>query len=110
MHKVGRELVDLWKAKANLANGRPFAADQDLKYTVVDISWGVITGNSPGTIPSQRRSLSLVTDSTTTATEHKPVEFKDVTKSEEYEALDSLLSTTNVSLSMMFASMFFGVS
>lgn len=97
MHTVGRELVALWKAKATVANGSPFPADQDLKYTVVDISWGVITGTSPGTIRSQMGALLLTDETKAQNNKEKPVEFQHVTKSEEYEALDSLLDTTNVS-------------
>lgn len=51
------ELVDLWRQKARLAQGRPIDVSRDTKYCTIDTIWAATFGEQIGAAASQAKHL-----------------------------------------------------
>ena len=52
------EVIQLWRIKASLAQGRAFEASEDIKHFALDAIWAATFGSSAGTTESQVNLLS----------------------------------------------------
>ena len=57
VYKSALELVELWRLKASLADGRPFAAQEDLEVAAFDAIWIAILGSELGGVRSEIQTL-----------------------------------------------------
>ena len=57
VYKSALELVELWRLKASLADGRPFAAQEDFELAAFDAIWIAILGSELGGVRSEIETL-----------------------------------------------------
>ena len=57
VYKSALELVELWRLKVSLADGRPFAAQEDLEVAAFDAIWIAILGSELGGVRSEIQIL-----------------------------------------------------
>lgn len=55
IYACGQELVELWKKKAELSNGKPFSAATDIHYCALDAIFNITFGYENGVKVIQRR-------------------------------------------------------
>lgn len=58
MHKTVLELIALWQRKAVLAEGRPFRADDDIRYMTLDAIWAIALGDRLRCVETRGVSLT----------------------------------------------------
>lgn len=61
MWESTQNLIELWRTKARLAEGRPFAVAKDLHKSALDIIWAATFGFETGSARAQNKLLSSLT-------------------------------------------------
>ncbi|KAK5706190.1 hypothetical protein LTR97_001177 [Elasticomyces elasticus] len=96
-------ILDLWKIKADLAQGHAFEATQDLDQLMVDNITGIAFGTSTGVIDAQvklLKSLSKLLEPPTGLA--KPVLFPSAPHPEIYDALTKVAWSSEIGLKSPF--------
>ncbi|TWU78561.1 hypothetical protein ED733_003365 [Metarhizium rileyi] len=57
MHKFALELVELFKTKVNIADGRPFSVERDFDLATLDIIWASILGSDLNGVLNERAGI-----------------------------------------------------
>ena len=96
VHKSARELVDLWRLKASLADGRPFPAQEDLELAAFDAIWVAILGSELGGVRSEIEALDAEASSLSIELpkdKDLPARLPSATRSDLYKAVAYLNGT-----------------
>lgn len=57
MHRAAAELVELWRVRARVADGRPFWVQNDFKTSTYDVIWKVLLGSDVNRVNSEREAV-----------------------------------------------------
>lgn len=93
MHKTAVELVELFKAKAQVADGRPFWVAEDYKIATFDVIWKAMLGSELNGINYERDAVLKGAASLPQPTsKDDPASLAMASKSDEWEAAGYFLS------------------
>lgn len=87
IHKSSLELVELWKEKALLAEGRPFAVQGDFEIAAFDAIWVAILGSEVGGIRADIKALKTVQATNLSDSEEEAAILPSAPRSDLYEAI-----------------------
>jgi cytochrome P450 len=100
-HSHAKYLIHLWKAKAAVANGRPFEIASDLEEIMTDSIFAVAFGVSRGGIDAKIDALSSPFG-TTIVHDHEVVVFSTVERSAVYDDIGAVLRSPEIALKSPF--------
>lgn len=87
IHKSSMELVELWKEKALLAEGRPFAVQSDFETAAFDAIWVAILGSELGGTRADIKALKTVQAINLPDSEEEAAILPSTPRSELYQAI-----------------------
>ncbi|RDW62238.1 hypothetical protein BP6252_11671 [Coleophoma cylindrospora] len=77
IHEAVNNLINLWRLKTRLAEGRPFRANVDLKHAIFDAIWVIAIGENANGVNNQLDFLSGLPSSTTFDVKDSAVVFPE---------------------------------
>ncbi|KAI3397319.1 hypothetical protein diail_10976 [Diaporthe ilicicola] len=87
MHRTAEQLVELWRARARVADGRPFWAQGDFKISTYDVIWKALLGSEVKAVNSEREAvLERAHAIAQPDSKDEPAEMAVAPMREEYEA------------------------
>lgn len=93
MHNTALELVELFRAKAQVADGRPFWVAEDYKIATFDVIWKAMLGSEQNGINHERDAVLEGASSLLQPTsKDDPASLAMASKSDEWEAAGYFLS------------------
>ena len=94
IYKSALELIDLWRLKTLLADGRPFAAQEDFQLAAFDAIWVAILGSELGGVRSEIETLNAEASSIKLPKDKDhPAPLPSATRSDMYNAVAYLNNT-----------------
>ena len=99
----GLDLIDLWRTKARLADGKPFAAEQDIHYTALDAIFDAAFGTEDGVEILRARNNHLMQASKPTHDNPKDsfVTFSEPVLPKTVTAINTLDDSTEYALASL---------
>lgn len=92
------ELLSLWRRKAALANGHPFAADEDIANAALDTIWAVSVGREARTTALQLELLSSRSALDLPANKDAEVVFPQAPIPRDVECIRTVIGSVEVGL------------
>lgn len=102
IHEATLDLVRLWNLKADLAQGRPFEAHEDIAHTALDAIWVVALGSSADTIANQANLLATTSGMQIPADEDVPVVFPQAPHPPAFNAVLTMVESVTPLISSPF--------
>ena len=102
MHKNALALIELWREKARLAAGHPFAAIGDVKAAAMDIIWGATFGSQMNVSDTQTKLLSGLSHIEQPAGPEDEIVFPRAPEPESFEAVLAVCDSCEVPLKALF--------
>lgn len=102
MHTSALCLLDLWRHKMRLAEGRSFSIEQDLKHAGLDIIWAATFGDGMSALQAQidflsgRKSIPLPKNT------NRAVSIEEATPPKEFTAIANLTDLTEMAQASPF--------
>lgn len=92
-------MVELWRKKAMLGNGHPFAADEDIGNTALDTIWAAAVGSESKATMSQLDALTNMSVTNLPITPEGAVVFPQAPTPYDIVAIRTVVDTMEVGLS-----------
>lgn len=95
------KLVELWKEKARLAEGRPFSAYYDIHNTTLDIIWAATVGGSMGPNTARTDRLASIEKLESSTDVDKPVVFPEPGDPPAFKSIITLVESMTIPINSM---------
>lgn len=103
MYKSALELVELWRVKARVAEGRAFPCAEDFKLATFDVIWGAMLGSDLRGVEKERKGvIAGVGDIEQPESKEEPAALSTTERSVEYQASVYFLGVVGQTLSSPF--------
>jgi cytochrome P450 len=101
-HSDARSLIQLWKAKGAVADGRPFDIASDVEEVMNDSIFAVAFGVSRGAIAAKLEALKEHPPVTTIVRDNEVMVFPTAKRSAVYEDIGTVLGSPEIALKSPF--------
>jgi hypothetical protein len=102
MYKNALALIGLWREKARLAGGHPFAAIEDVKAAAMDIIWGATFGSQMNVSDEQTKLLSGLGHIDQPADQEDEIVFPRATDPEGFKAVLTICDSVEIPAKALF--------
>lgn len=93
MHRNALSMIELWREKARLARGHPFAAKDDIKAAAMDIIWAAAFGTQMKVADTQTSLLSGLSSIDLPADPEKEATLPSAPNPEAFDAVLTVSDT-----------------
>lgn len=97
-----RSMVDLWREKARLAEGRPISATTDVHNTTLDIIWAATFGGEIGPNRTRTKRLAATKSLNLASNMDKAVDFPETQDPPAFKSILTLVESMTIPLNSMF--------
>lgn len=97
-----RSMVDLWREKARLAEGRPFTAATDVHNTTLDIIWAATFAGDIGPNKSRTKQLNNIPKLDLSGDIDKPVDFPEIEDPPAFRSIHTLVESMSIPVTAVF--------
>ncbi|GAB1743990.1 hypothetical protein NU219Hw_g1030t1 [Hortaea werneckii] len=98
IHSTALDIIELWKQKTRLADGRPFDATKDVYKGALDVIWAATFGSEVGTTKKQVAVLSETSEVKLAHDKDTSVRFPTARDPEAFTALMTISDTIEIAL------------
>ncbi|KAM0722249.1 hypothetical protein Q7P37_001690 [Cladosporium fusiforme] len=102
MHRNALSMIELWREKARLARGHPFAAKDDIKAAAMDIIWAAAFGTQMKVADTQTSLLSGLSSIDLPADPEKEATLPSAPNPEAFDAVLTVSDTVEIALQSLF--------
>ena len=100
--RISLDVIELWKQKTRLAQGRPFEAVDDIFRGALDVIWAATFGSEIGTTKSQINMLSRLNDISLPKDVDCPAELPSAPTPAAFDSIITLTQSVEIAMKSPF--------